>query len=333
MTSIADDLGSILDVMQQPAWAVDADHRVCHANPPAAEFLGYGRPADLLGADGRPAEHAQAEARSRAASHAVRCTRRGTVTRADGSLLWVEWSVVPLTGQGAAAVYVFRTGTGASATARAAKKEGPPPALAARRGADWRRAAADSLQHGAQERLTSLLLGLHLAREHLGGEHPGASAAALLDDAIRDAEEALGHVRDVTAGLYPGVLRLRGLPAALTALAGRWAAPVGVSGNLRERLPDTVEMHTYLLVREAVDRAVHDARASRVQIVTDLDLDLVVTVADDGAAPGGSPASAPLAAMADRVAVLDGSLRVWHAPGEGTTVRAVIPVQPHTDLH
>ncbi|GAB7065397.1 hypothetical protein ACFQ1B_01560 [Streptomyces mexicanus] len=127
------------------------------------------------------------------------------------------------------------------------------------------------------------------------------------------------------------MLRLRGLPGALTALAGQWPVPVGVSGNLRERLPEAVQVHTYLLVREALGRAVHGAEARRVRVVADLGRDLVVTGADDGAAPGAGLDAAHLAAMAARVAVLDGSLSVRHTSGEGTTVSAVIPLRPHTD--
>ncbi|MGV9937023.1 sensor histidine kinase [Streptomyces olivaceoviridis] len=325
MTSIADDLGSILDVMQQPAWAVDAEHRVFHANPLAADFLGHEHPTDLLGTDGRPAEFPGDVLRSHVAAHAAPSLRRGTLTHADGFRLPVEWTVVPLSRpDGAAAVYVFRPGAGAPTAAREPKEEEPSRALVARHDADLHRSAAATLQHGAQERLASLLLGLNLAREQVP-----PTAVELLDDAIRDAEAALGHVRDVTAELYPGVLRLRGLPAALTALAGQWPASVSVSGNLRERLPHAVEMHTYFLIREALRRAVHSARAGRVQVVVDLNLDLVVTVADDGATGEGLD-PAPLASLADRVAVLDGSLSVRHATGEGTTVCAVIPVQPHT---
>ncbi|MFF0465575.1 histidine kinase [Streptomyces mexicanus] len=324
---------SVLDVIEQPAWAVDAGHRVSQANPSAAAFMGYELPRDLLGTDGRPAElPLLGKPRGRAALHPAPVQGRGTLTHANGSLLPVEWSVFPLTRPGGvAAVYVFRPGAGTPAATREPEEEGPWWTLVARLGADRRRGAAGALQHGAQERLTSLLLGLNLARERLNGEHVPPSAVRLLADAIRDAEEALGQVRDVTAGLYPGVLRLRGLPGALTALAGQWPLPVGVSGNLRERLPEAVEVHTYLLVREALGRAVHGAGARRARVVTDLGRDLVVTVADDGAAPGAGPDAAHLAAMAARVAVLDGSLSVRHTAGEGTTVSAVIPLRPHTD--
>ncbi|MGW3462540.1 sensor histidine kinase [Streptomyces olivaceoviridis] len=325
MTSIAAELRSILDVIEQPAWAVDVDHRVSYANPRAAAFTGHARPSDLLGTDGRPAGHPGTRSRNRAAP-SRRC---GTLTHADGSLLHVEWSLVPLARpDGEAAVYLFRTSTGASgATREPSPEDGLRRALAARVCADRCRTAAGSLQHGAQERLASLLLGLNLAREQLGGPGVPSPGARLLDDAVRDAEEALAQVREVTAALYPSVLGLRGLTAALTALAEQWPVPVAVVGNLPRRLPDAVEMHAYFLVRDALSRAV-GAGAGRVRVVAELGPDLVVTVTDDGTAPGYDPEPALLAAVADRVAVLEGTLTVRHTPEEGTTVRAVIPV-PH----
>ncbi|GGM14533.1 hypothetical protein GCM10010129_68380 [Streptomyces fumigatiscleroticus] len=337
MTSIADeldDLGSVLDVIQQPIWAVDAGHRVFYANPSAARTLGHDRPAELLGTDGRPGGVPDApddapddgpDVPSRATGPAARALRgEGTLTHADGSLIPVEWSLIPLSRHGEKpALYVFRTGT-------RPLRDGPRPAPAghlAQQEADRNRRAAAELQHGAQERLVSLLLGLSLARDHLVRDGDRARVTALLDDAVRDAGAALAHVRNVTAATYPGALRLRGLPTALAALAKQYPLPVAVSGNLDGRLPETVELHTYLLVTEAVGRAVHSARASRVRVTADLDADLVVTVVDDGAAPGGPLDAASPAAMADRVSVLGGTLSVSHTRGEGTTVRAAIPLR------
>ncbi|WP_030744113.1 PAS domain-containing protein [Streptomyces sp. NRRL S-31] len=331
MTSIAAELRSILDVIEQPAWAVDADHRVSYANPRVAALTGHDSPSDLLGTDGRPGGHPGARSRH----HAAPSHRCGTLTHADGSLLHVEWSLVPLARpDGEAAVYLFRTSAGPSgATREPSPKDGVPRALAAQVCADRCRTAAGSLRHGAQERLASLLLGLSLAREQLGGSLP-SPGARLLDDAARDAEEALAQVREVTAALYPGVLELRGLTVALTALAEQWPVPVAVFGNLRRRLPDAVETHAYFLVRDALSRAVHGAGAGRVRVVAeldpdsdpDLDPDLVVTVSDDGTAPGHGPEPAFLAAIAGRVALLEGTLTVRHTPEEGTTISVVIPV-------
>lgn len=228
MTSTADDLASILDVVQQPAWAVDADHLVSHANPPIARIMGYDRPCDLLGIDGRPSAHPRTRTEAEAPPGVRPARGEGALTHVDGSLIPVVWSLLPLHRQtGEAVVYVFFPPPADDGGTwpvpdpfRLPEQEARP--LAAQEDAQHWRRTADALQHGAQERLVGLLIGLGLVRERLG-RGPGipADVVKLLDVSLRDAEEALAHVREATATTYPGVLKLRGLKAALLALAAR----------------------------------------------------------------------------------------------------------------
>ncbi|MEW2290266.1 PAS domain-containing protein [Streptomyces sp. NPDC047841] len=342
MTSIADELGSVLDVIRQPVWAVDADHTVRYANPAAAEALGYDHPSDLVGTDGRPSGLPGADRRPSGLSGArggpapgsgepetaVRAgtlSGRGTLTRADGSLLPVEWTLVPLSRPGGDdALYVLLP-LGEPARAGHALRNGEPPyALLAHRQVERERRYARTLQHAVQERLVRTLLGLSLARQELGAAP--ARALDLLHDVVRDTEEALAGVREVTDALSPGALRAGGLPAALAALAGRCPVPMTVSGSLAGRLPPLVESHLYLLVAEAVERAVENGGAGRVRVTADLGTSLVVTVVDDGAPPTGEADLAALAALTERAASLGGTLDVRHTPGAGTTVTASVPL-------
>ncbi|HET9120958.1 MAG TPA: histidine kinase, partial [Solirubrobacterales bacterium] len=59
---------------------------------------------------------------------------------------------------------------------------------------------------------------------------------------------------------------------------------------------------------------------------------LVVEVADDGAG-GANPAGSGLRGLADRVAALDGKLRVEDPSGGGTVVRADIPLRGGNGMH
>ena len=52
---------------------------------------------------------------------------------------------------------------------------------------------------------------------------------------------------------------------------------------------------------------------------------LVVEVADDGAGAPTRPAGSGLRGLADRVEALGGRLELSSPPGEGTTLRAVLP--------
>jgi signal transduction histidine kinase len=79
-------------------------------------------------------------------------------------------------------------------------------------------------------------------------------------------------------------------------------------------------------VAEALTNVVRHSGAERAEIDVRRDNGrLLVEVSDDGAG-GADAAGSGLRGLADRVAALDGSLRVAAANGGGTTVRADIPL-------
>ena len=57
------------------------------------------------------------------------------------------------------------------------------------------------------------------------------------------------------------------------------------------------------------------------------DDELVVEVPDDGVGGARASTGSGLSGLADRVGACDGSLVVTSPPGEGTLVRAVLPLQ------
>ncbi|MFE6895171.1 PAS domain-containing protein [Streptomyces sp. NPDC057694] len=326
MTSIADDLGSILDVMDQPVLALDAGHQVVYANPAAAGIMGYDSPSDLVGAAARPDPNSVVLEPGRSLFGPERPLPergRGTIARADGSRIAIEWLLLPLprTG-GTTAVYVLRRAAGSEGHASQGAVEQPGPLAMGY--ADRQRRTAEILQHGVQERLAGVLIALGLVEEGFdaGG---GNGTAGLLSEAIRDAQEALALVRQATAAIHPGVLRVRGLRTAVSVLAARCALPVTVTGSLAGRLPDAVELHLYFLVEAALERAARYSDATSVRIRLDADADIVVSVVDDGRRHGRDEGQ--LAAVACRVAWLGGSLEVGSTAGPGGTVRAVIPLR------
>jgi signal transduction histidine kinase len=54
---------------------------------------------------------------------------------------------------------------------------------------------------------------------------------------------------------------------------------------------------------------------------------VVLTVTDDGRGGADLSTGSGLRGLADRVDVLDGTLRLSSLPGHGTTVRVVLPVR------
>ena len=96
-----------------------------------------------------------------------------------------------------------------------------------------RRRIERDLHDGAQQRLVSLAVNLGLASATLA-DLPD-EARAVIDEAHREAKEAIAELNDLVRGLHPAVLEDRGLDAALSGLAARVPIPVRLPVDLAER--------------------------------------------------------------------------------------------------
>ena len=88
-----------------------------------------------------------------------------------------------------------------------------------------------------------------------------------------------------------------------------------------------VEASLYFFVSEALTNAVKHASAREIRVRIGIAADrLTVEIADDGVG-GAAPTAGGtgLAGLGDRIAALDGELRITSPPGGGTTLHAEIP--------
>lgn len=187
-----------------------------------------------------------------------------------------------------------------------------------------RRTARD-LHDGAQQRLVSLMIGLRLARELIPDTEK--SAVDLLDQSIDNAQTAINELRELASGIYPLVLTVKGLVAAVRDLAARCPVPTVVESRNERRISTTVESNAYFVVAEAVTNAVKHARASRIDVVVEFDDMLRIRVSDDGI--GGMDMVAAgngMTGLAGRVAAFDGKLVIDSPPGGGSTIQIQIPI-------
>ena len=186
-----------------------------------------------------------------------------------------------------------------------------------------RRQIERDLHDGAQQRLVALALTLRLARTKISDE----DALHTLDEASQNLDEAIKELRELARGIHPAVLSDRGLGSALEALANRMPLPIEIGDVPEARLPERIEAAAYFVVAEAITNVARYAQATHARV--DLRCEhhqLVVEVADDGIG-GADPANGSgLNGLADRIAALDGKLEVRSPEGEGTTVRAVLPM-------
>jgi signal transduction histidine kinase len=187
-----------------------------------------------------------------------------------------------------------------------------------------RRRIERDLHDGAQQRLVSLAMNLGRARSSY--DKDPEAARLLLDEAHLDAKRALTELRDLARGIHPAVLTDRGLDAALSGLAGSSPVPVTVQVRVEPRCTPTIEAIAYFVVSEALANVAKHAQAKAVHIdVQRIHDRLLVSVSDDGVGGADPARGSGLAGLRDRVAGVDGTLRVDSPPGGPTVLRAELP--------
>jgi signal transduction histidine kinase len=227
--------------------------------------------------------------------------------------------------------------------------------LYARRHADLRRALKEN------RRLLARLLEVqeeerrHLARE-LHDELGQTLNAIKLDAMALQAAHACGDVEDAARriarsadqmyvaasnlirDLRPPALDELGLVDALQACVDRWRATNPAmniqlsAGSHLDALGETLNLALYRMVQEGLTNCVRHAGARNLYV--DLTREpgsegrILLEIRDDGI--GFDPADATnghgLTGMRERVALLQGFFEVISQPGEGTTIRAEIPI-------
>jgi signal transduction histidine kinase len=125
----------------------------------------------------------------------------------------------------------------------------------------------------------------------------------------------------------PTTLRRRRSYSRRRARNSRSAWRSSVNGLPPERLPEAIEAAAFYVVSESLANVAKYASASRARV--DLARDdglLVVEVSDDGVGGADAAKGSGLRGLSDRVEALGGRLRVSSEPGQGTTVRAELPM-------
>jgi PAS domain S-box-containing protein len=181
-----------------------------------------------------------------------------------------------------------------------------------------------NLHDGAQQHLVALLLKLRLAASALEKDSPRAQQ--LLNESHDDLQAALDELRELARGIHPALLTDRGLGAALVALAHRLPLEVSIAAT-PGRLPESVEVAAYYVVAEGLTNVVKYAGVDEATVTVTAEPTLaVVEVVDEGAGGAGTNAGTGLRGLADRVEALGGRLEVDSPPGQGTRLRAEIPI-------
>jgi len=215
----------------------------------------------------------------------------------------------------------------AVATAQHVAAEGVRRGLEAseRERARWAR----ELNDGTLQELAALKLTLATALRIPERE----AVDAALRQAIERVEHGVRSLRDLMADLRPGTLDELGLVPALEGLAARLAAGsrlrIAVAAELEGRLRPDTEAALYRVAQEAMSNALAHAGATRIDVALGTAGERVeLAVRDDGVGfdPEGETDGYGVLGMLQRVELLGGTLEVRSVAGEGTEVRALVPL-------
>jgi signal transduction histidine kinase len=203
-----------------------------------------------------------------------------------------------------------------------------------------RQRIARELHDGVGPALASLNIRLRTARKLLERDrHP---VAGEIEELAEQARLSIRDIRRLIYDLRPAALDELGLAPALREYAARYQEEQGLAMTLalpedNERLPAPLETALFRIVQEALNNVARHARARRVEVtMTRAEGRVTLQVTDDGR---GFDPQAPrsemhlgLWSMRERVEQLGGKFEVESAPGEGTTVQAIIPLTTQEDV-
>ena len=181
----------------------------------------------------------------------------------------------------------------------------------------------------------SLLALLVDMRSQNDGRHCGTSCPGHQERI----EDLIEEVRQVSKGMHPSVLDDYGLDSALRTYAKDAAARHSVRIDYEtscpdggRRLPEPVEVALYRIAQEAITNAIRHAQPSHVSAILLVDAgQATLLIEDDGVGFRTDQTVAVrgvgLLSMSERCALLGGKLDITSEVGEGTTVRARVPLQ------
>jgi signal transduction histidine kinase len=190
-----------------------------------------------------------------------------------------------------------------------------------------RRRLERNIHDGAQQHLVALAVKLRLTATL--ARRDAQRARPSIEDLRRQTRDAVETLQALAAGLYPAVLRERGIAVAISAHLALTPVPVEVVDQVNSRYSEDLEAAVYFCCQEAIQNALKHARATRVEVrLDDRDGLLTFTVSDDGTGfdPSTARRGAGMQNMADRIAAAGGQLEVVSREGRGAVVTGRVPV-------
>jgi signal transduction histidine kinase len=194
-----------------------------------------------------------------------------------------------------------------------------------------RRRIARELHDRVGQNLSALNINLDI----LLGKLQDQPARRRLEDSLKLVDATLQSIENVMADLRPALLDEYGLAAALAWYGEEYAQRTGIrvgvqAGDAGTGLRPEAAVALFRIAQEALNNAAKHSSAKRITVgLEEKGGELVLSVSDDG--KGFDPAAAPrgrwgMTTMRERAEAAGGRLSVDSSLGQGTTVRAAVPL-------
>lgn len=191
-----------------------------------------------------------------------------------------------------------------------------------------RRRIERNIHDGAQQELVALVARLGMART---AASRGELTPAEIDELQHDTRHILSDLRDLAQGIHPSVLSDGGILEAVEERCTHMPLDVTIDApeSLRSRrFDDDIEGAAYFFVAESLTNVLKHADATRAKVsLMQANGELTLDVTDNGKGfELGATKQTGLEGLRDRIKALGGTVTVSSVPGEGTRVRASLPV-------
>jgi signal transduction histidine kinase len=188
-----------------------------------------------------------------------------------------------------------------------------------------RRRIERNLHDGAQQRLLALGVNLRLSAERT--RHAPEQAPGLFAEAEGELMLAVDELRALAHGMHPTLLTSLGFANAVRSLAARSTVPITLNELPEDRFDEACEVTAYYVLAEAIANAQKHAYASGLWVRIALAEERVtVDVVDDGVGGAAAAPGSGLDGLRDRVEGAGGTFSIYSPDGQGTRIRAAIPV-------
>ncbi|MGW6980368.1 sensor histidine kinase [Streptomyces sp. NPDC054932] len=197
-------------------------------------------------------------------------------------------------------------------------------------GARTLRQVERDLHDGTQAQLVAIAITLSLTADALdddGGDRPADRTRTLVARARTQTDAAIAELRRLIDGISPAALDL-GLVDALPQLTAQAGVPVTLKTNVHERPDPVIERVAYFCVAELLTNIAKHSGATQASMDADLVGDLLrIRIRDNGRGGARIGAGSGLLGLRERLAAVDGTLRLDSPPSGPTTAVIELPVR------